>query len=106
MSESTGSADPQDQDSEVPTEYQDSTEQLQSDSTQQPPQRHKPGLDDDTQPRDLEAGEGNLLELPDGATFGTDEQPSAQERERLLRRGAQAEQEMQDSTEREDPPER
>lgn len=83
-----------------PTEYQDSTQQppVHDDD---PPARNRPGLDgDDAVPRDMHAGDGNLLELPDGATFGTQEQPSDQERERLLRRAAQTEQEMQDSTER------
>lgn len=91
---------------DVPTEYQDSTQQPLTDGPQRPPRRHKPGLEDDTQPRDVESGEGNLLELPQGATFGTDDEPSAAERERLLRRAAEAEQEMQDSAEGEDPPAR
>ncbi|MGI8948697.1 MAG: hypothetical protein ACR2FV_12145 [Ornithinimicrobium sp.] len=91
---------------EVPTEYQDSTQESAVDgAAERPPQRHKPGLDTDEQtPRDMETEEGNLLELPDGATFGTDEQPSAQERERLLRHAASAEQEMQDSAEEQDRP--
>lgn len=87
-------------DGEVPTEYQDSTQQP-PDADAEPPQRHQPGLDSDTaEPRDMQAGEGNLLELPDGATLGTEHQPSDQERERLMRRAAQTDQEMQDSAER------
>lgn len=91
---------------EVPTEYQDSTQESSvGGAAQRPPQRHKPGLDtDDATPRDMKTEEGNLLKLPDGATFGTDEQPSARERERMLRDAASAEQEMQDSAEDQDQP--
>lgn len=86
-------------DHEVPTEYQDSTQQP-PEGEAEPPQRHQPGLDGDhATPRDMQAGDGNLLELPEGAAFGTQQQPSAQERERLLRRAAAAQQEMQDSAE-------
>lgn len=90
---------------EVPTEYQDGTQQPPVPDEEGPPQRHKPGLDaPDATPHHMEVGEGNLLELPDGAAFGAEQPPSAQEREHLLRQAAQAKQEMQDSVENEDPP--
>lgn len=41
------------------------------------------------------ADDGNLLQLPDGATFGTQERPSPEEREELLRYAAEAQGEMQ-----------
>ncbi len=85
-----------------PTEYQDSTQQppVHEAAAHEADARHRPGLDgDDGVPRDMQTSEGNLLELPDGATFGTQEQPSDQERERLLRRAALTEQEMQGGAE-------
>ncbi len=44
---------------------------------------------------DDEAEEGNLVQLPDGATFGTEHRPSPKEREQLLRYAASAQHEMQ-----------
>ncbi len=92
-------ADERDQDTNVPVEFQDSTQQPGL-----PAEDQTPAADRDEQAP--EHGDGvpgprvadtddNLLQLPDGASFGTGEQPSPAERERLLRHAGGVHQEMQ-----------
>ena len=48
-------------------------------------------------------GEGNLVQLPEGATFGSEGEPSGVERERLARFASGVEREMQDEAEGQSP---
>lgn len=80
---------------DVPTEYQDSTQQPPDEDRDQPAPSTEPTVDDTAESADSDPDADNLLELPEGATFGSEEQPSPQERERLMRFAGQAQQEMQ-----------
>jgi hypothetical protein len=111
------------QDGEVPQEYQDSTQQPPVEDgtdTGRPAGgtvvhgegRHAPESRSESEsaagkgtpterraPEDPE--EGNLVQLPEGATFGTSEEPSAQQREELARFAGRAQEEMQTGAEHE-----
>lgn len=89
--------DQRDQDTNVPVEFQDSTQQpgLPEKAAADPEDQARQDEDRVAGPRLADTGD-NLLQLPDGASFGTGEQPSPAGRERLLRHAAGVHQEMQD----------
>ncbi|MCE0485298.1 hypothetical protein [Ornithinimicrobium sediminis] len=104
------------QDGDVPQEYQDSTQQPSvEDGTDigrpaggpvvHGEGRHAPesaaGKGARTERREPATEGGNLVQLPEGATFGTSEEPSAQRREELARFAGQAQEEMQSGAEHE-----
>lgn len=115
-----------DQQGDVPVEYQDSTQASDPTGTEQAGTGH-PSTDQadtpDDEPRSTgrpdappvahsgremhdhdhhdgpDKGEGSLVQLPEGATFGSEGEPSEVERERLARFASGVEREMQQDTE-------
>ncbi len=107
-----------DQQADTPVEYQDSTQDTTPDTTQDsgstgsghpsvgkptstggpdaPPVVHQPALGHEHERHDgPDQTEGNLVQLPEGATFGSEGEPSAADRERLAGFAAGVEREMQ-----------
>lgn len=98
-----------DHDADVPVEFQDSTQQPNDpDQAGGPAVAGEPDSpraewaqgaeesagDEQAGLADAQSPEGNLLQLPDGAAFGQEGEPSAAERERLLRHAGGVQREM------------
>jgi hypothetical protein len=111
-----------DQQADLPVEYQDSTQDPEHTGPDHTPAEHT-GVEQGDPPADQprstgrpdappvvhsgremhedelhdgpDQGEGNLVQLPQGATFGQEGEPSAAERERLARFAGGVEREMQ-----------
>lgn len=88
-----------DQHQDVPVEYTDSGEQPPRAETgegrsSQPDSDVTDGVS--TEPEVQPEGEDSLIQLPEGATFGMDHEPSGQEREELVRYAAEADAELRE----------